>query len=389
MDSIMLFTFLGLILRTNLIKTDWGKALNPLNLVIFIWLIYCILELMNPKFTSFTDWFTKVRGMVFYPIAMITLVSVLLNKYKHLKSFLLLWSALILLAAFKGYWQKNHGFDSAELLWLYVGGGARTHLISTGVRYFSFFSDAGNYGSCMGFSMVVFSISAFFIKNKWLKVYFFIVALSGGYGMAISGTRGALAVPFVGYAIFVVLSKNIKIALSSIILLITAFFFLNFTTIGNNSGLIRRMRSAFDTNDPSLNVRIGNQKVLKGYLNDLPFGAGIGFGNILDPKSPDYKFSSTPRDSWFVNIWVQTGIVGLSLYILLLFAGIISGGYIILFKIKNKELGGILAALLAGVVGMTASAYGNEILGQYPNCYLYFICFAIVFMGKYYDKELE
>jgi len=389
MDSIMIFTFLGLLLKNDFTKVNWNRALNPSTYLILIWLIYCLLELLNPKLSSFADWYTKVRSLAFYPITIIILTSVSLNKYKHLKILLFSLSILTLFAAFKGYWQKNHGFDSSELIWLYIGGGARTHLINTGIRYFSFFSDAGNYGSNMGFSLVVFSIAAFYIKNKWLKIYFLIVALSGGYGMIISGTRGALAVPFAGYAFFVLISKNRKLALTSILLLITAFCFLNFTTVGNNNNLIRRMRSAFDTNDPSLNVRLANQKVLKEHLKGLPFGAGIGFGNIHDPKSPDYKFSITPRDSWFVNIWVQTGVVGLCLYIMLLFMGIILGGYLILFKIKNKKLGGILGALLAGVVGMTASAYGNEILGQYPNCYLYFICFTIVFMGKYYDKELE
>lgn len=389
MDSIMSFTFLALFIKSIFIKTEWKRIFNTLTLITLIWLIFCILELLNPRLTSFADWFTKVRSMAFYPLTITILSSILLNKYKHIKLILLFWSVLTILAAFKGYWQKNHGFDPSELIWLYLGGGAKTHLISTGIRFFSFFSDAGNYGSCMGFSMVVFSISALFIKNKWLKIYFFIVALSGGYGMSISGTRGALAVPFTGYAFFVLISRNKKLALSSILILITAFCFLNYTAIGDSNKTIRRMRSAFDTNDASLNVRLENQKKLKEHLKDLPFGAGIGFGNAPDIKNPDYAFSVIPSDSWFVRIWIQTGIVGLSLYILLLFVGIISGAYTILFKIKNKELGGILAALLAGVVGMTASAYGNEILGQYPSCYIYFICFAIVFMGKYYDKELE
>nr|WP_320038366.1 O-antigen ligase family protein [uncultured Bacteroides sp.] len=388
MDSIISFIFLALILKTIHIKTEWKRVFNSLTILTLIWLIFCILELINPKITSFADWFTKVRSLAFYPIIMVILVSVILNKYKHVKFLLLVWSVLTLLAAFKGYWQKNHGFDSTEVIWLYTGG-AKTHLINTGIRYFSFFTDAGNYGANMGFSLVIFSIAAFYIKNKWLKIYFFIVALAGGYGMIISGTRGSLAVPFAGYTIFVLLSRNWKFALSSLFVLATAFCFLNFTTIGDNNSLIRRMRSAFDTNDASLNVRLENQKKLKEHLKDLPFGAGIGFGNTPDIKNPDYEFSVIPSDSWFVRVWIQTGIVGLSIYILLLFIGIISGVYIILFKIKNRELGGVLAALLAGVFGMTASAYGNEILGQYPSCYLYFICFTIVFMGKYYDKELE
>ena len=68
---------------------------------------------------------------------------------------------------------------------------------------------------------------------------------------------------------------------------------------------------------------------------------------------------------------------------------IVIGGYIILFKIKNKELRGLLAAMLAGTFGMMASAYGNEIYTQFPNGILIYTCQTLVFMGVYYDKELE
>jgi hypothetical protein len=40
------------------------------------------------------------------------------------------------------------------------------------------------------------------------------------------------------------------------------------------------MRSAFDPNDPSLQVRLDNQKILKGYLATRPFGAGIGHAAV-------------------------------------------------------------------------------------------------------------
>jgi len=65
------------------------------------------------------------------------------------------------------------------------------------------------------------------------------------------------------------------------------------------------------------------------------------------------------------------------------------GGYIILFKIRNKELRGLLTAMLAGTFGMLVSSYGNSLLGQFPNSFIFYICQAFVFLGKYYDKELE
>jgi hypothetical protein len=208
MDSVIFFCFATLLLKTAYEKIEWKKALTPLTLITFLWLFFCILELLNPKAVPISDWATRVRGMAVYPFFLAILVPLLFTKYKYFRIILFIWSVLTLLAAFKGYWQKNHGFDSAELYWLYVGGGARTHLINTGIRFFSFFTDAGNYGSSMGFSMVVFFTTAFFIRNKWMKVYFFIAAFAGGYGMMISGTRGAIAVPFIGFAVFTILSKN-------------------------------------------------------------------------------------------------------------------------------------------------------------------------------------
>lgn len=389
MDTIIGFCLATLIIKTTYEKVEWKRALNPLTLITALWLFFCILELLNPNAVSIADWATKVRGLAVYPIIMVILVSVLLSKYKYLKILLLIWSVLTLLGAFKGYWQRNHGFDYAEMSWLFSGG-ARTHFINGVVRYFSFFTDAGNYGSSMGFSMVVFSTAAFYIKNRWIKFYFLLVALAGGYGMAISGTRGALAVPFAGYALFIILSKNWKIAVTATTILLSTLFILNFTTIGESNRIVSRMRTAFDKNDPSLNIRLENQKKMKKYMADLPFGASIGYDNTSARKTDSfYGLSRIATDSWYVTVWVQTGIVGLIIHVMLLSTAILMGGYIILFKIKNKELRGLLAALLAGIFGMTASAYGNELLGQFPNCFLFYICLALVFMGKHYDKELE
>jgi hypothetical protein len=263
MDASMALCFACVIIKSTYANINIKRCINPLLIITFIWLLFCILELLNPKEPGFNDWLTKVRGSAIYPLMMVILVSILLFKYKHLKWILITWAILTILAAFKGYWQKNHGFDSTELTWLYVGGGARTHLISTGIRYFSFFSDAGNFGSSMGFSLVVFSITAFYIKKKSLKSLFLIAALAGGYGMLISGTRGALIVPFAGYASFILLSKKLKPALSMLIMIIIALCFFNFTSIGNSNSLIRRMRTAFDMNDASFNVRLENQEKIK------------------------------------------------------------------------------------------------------------------------------
>ena len=98
----------------------------------------------------------------------------------------------------------------------------------------------------MGLSMVVFSISALYYRNPWMKIYLLLVAAAACYGMLISGTRSALAVPFVGYTAFIMMSRNIKVIVMGVLLVIAAFVFLKFTSIGQGNALVRRARSAFN-----------------------------------------------------------------------------------------------------------------------------------------------
>ena len=79
-----------------------------------------------------------------------------------------------------------------------------------------------------------------------------------------------------------------------------------------------------------------------------------------------YRFTTTiPHDSWYVKIWVETGIVGLILYLGFLFISIAHGAWIIMFRIKNKELKGLLTGLVA------------------------FTGLALVLKGIYFDAEIS
>lgn len=388
MDSLFAFTFASLIFKTSYIFNSWKQVNNGMFWSCLVWLIYCILEIANIYGTTPIEWFQGVRGMALYPIFTVIFVSLLLNKYKDIHCFLMIWAFFTILASAKGYWQKNHGFDPAELTWLFSGGG-RTHLIVSGIRFFSFFTDAGNYGSSMGLSMVTFLISAFFIKNKWLKIYFIIAGLAGGYGMMISGTRWALSVVFAGFALFSLLSKKKSFLIGSLFLLTFTFCFLHFTTVGDDNRVIHRMRTSLDSNDASLNIRLINRATLAPIMKDLPFGIGIG-ANLNAPLPPKYKkILNIPTDSWLVFIWTRTGAIGLILYLLIWGYIIIHGSYITLFKIRNNELKGILIGMLCGTFGMMVAMWAGQSYTQYPNCVLIYICQTLVFLGPYFDKQIS
>lgn len=385
-DGLLLMIIITLFLRTVFFNGNyWQKANNVLTYLSLIWMIYCIVEIMNP-YTTVERWMTAVRGIGFYLFLFALLTTALLNRYKDLKRILILWGVLTIFAVLKAMSQKFIGFDSAETFWLYVGKGYVTHVIYSGVRYFSFFTDAANFGCSMGLSMVVFSISALYIKDRRLRIYFVIVALFAGYGMLISGTRAALAVPFVGYTVFIILSKRIKMLVGGTVLILSVFIFFSSTHIGGSNANIRRMRTAFDTKDASLNVRFQNQQKMREFMPDHPFGIGIGKSKTAEES--DYMYGIA-TDSSLIYIWVETGIIGLIIYIFIFLFVLVKGTYDIFFRIKNVELKGVLSALVAGLAGMLVTGYGNEVLQQFPTGPILYILMAFIMMGRYFDKEIE
>lgn len=390
-DAMIMITLISFMLRSAFKEDiEWFRIKNNMLLkLLLVWFAYCVLEFVNPSGVT-AAWLSAIRPYAIYPIFIVIFTTMLFNKFKYLKLMLFLWSIFTILAVGKVLMQVYWGFDSAELKWLSEGENARTHLLATGIRYFSFFTDAGNFGASMGYSMVVFLIAGFTIKTPSLKVYYILVSLGAMYAMFVSGTRGALAVPFAGLMLYTVCSKNIRsmIIVGSIVL--GGYAFLNFTTIGNNVGYISRMRTAFDENDASLVLRKQNQAILGVYMKNKPFGEGLGLsGGEGAAYAPGRLTTSIANDSWYVKIWVESGPIGLTIHIALLAFFVLYGVYLVLFKIKDKEVRGIIAAILCGEVGLIASAWGNPIFVQYPNGILNYMVQAFVFMGVLFDKEVE
>lgn len=366
---------------------EWKRCLNLLTISWIIWLIYCLFELFNP-WASTDAWFIAIVGYALLPLFCAILIPILFTRFKDLQWLLIIWAILSILAALKGFWQKNYGFDTAELYWLFNEGGATTHIIYYGVRYFSFFSDAANYGIVMGFSLTVFSISGFFVSPRWVKFLFWSAAIASAYGLMISGTRSAVIIPFVSLAVYVSLCKNIRYALLSGGVLITVLLFLTQTHIGNSNALIRRMRSTFDKEDASLQVRYINKEKMKPLMKDKPFGIGLGLsGGRANRFEIKTKLAELPPDSLLTMYWIETGIIGLSLYLTLLVIILIRASYIAMFTIRNKKLKNMMYSFIAGISGVFVAAYVNDVT-TYPNGVLINILLAFLFIAPYYDKEL-
>jgi len=380
---ITLVVFMLIMVKGIYNRLDWKQALNPMFVLYIIWMAYCIFEMANPNHVQ-EAWNVSITQYAVYPLICAILVPISINKKIHIHWLLIIWSIFILFASFKGYWQKNHGFNEKELYFLYELGGAKTHIIWSGIRYFSVFTEAANYGVHMGMAVVGFGISAIYTKNKSLKAYYLIVMIAAIYGMFISGTRAAIAVPLAGIFLFTLLSGNIKVFTIAAVVGIGIIFFFNFTTIGEGNQNIRRMRTAFNPQkDSSYLVRKANQERMKILLANKPFGYGIGLGGKAEKYHPK-ELMPYPPDSWMVNVWTDTGIVGLTIYILIHSFLFIYSSWVILFKIKDTRLKGLITAWLSVNFGYFVAAFANDVM-QYPNSIIVYTGFALCATAPYFS----
>lgn len=386
-DGLMILTFLALIFKRFRERVDWSPANQDITILAIIWLGYFIFQIANPEARMIEPWIAG-RGIGFYFFFFIILTFMLINTNKRLDTFLYVWGVFSILATLKGIGQMVFGLDFAEQAWL-DRGGAVTHILFGKLRVFSFFSDAGQFGGNQGYAGVVFLIYAA-AKKGLPKVFFITVGILGIYGMLISGTRGSIAVPFAGFMIFFVLKKNVRILSMGVLFLAVIFVFFKYTTVANNNAQIRRMRTAFDPNDASLQVRLANQQILKGYMASRPFGGGIGHaGDKAQRFLPNAFLSQVATDSWYVMIWAEMGIVGLTLHLIILLYVIGMASFKVMFRIRDPVTKIKMSALICGMAGIMLASYGNAVFGGMPTSLLIYSSMALMSNPKIFERKPE
>jgi hypothetical protein len=388
MDGIFLLSFIALIFNKFYEKIDWSQANKDITLLSVVWLGYSLFELFNPELRSIPAWLNGTRGISLYMLFLVVLTLLLIDTNRKLDLFIYLWGALSLLASLKGVMQHFIGVDSYEQAWLNAGA-AQTHVLFGKLRIFSFLNDAGQFGANQAYSAVVAAIVAMVTKDWRIKLFLILVAFFGLYGMLLSGTRGAISIPLAGFGTFFVLKKNKAVMFSGFVAIVLLFVFFKYTTIAQGNEQIRRMRTAFDPNDASFQVRLENQRTLKVYLSSRPFGGGIGHAGVKAKKFLPYAFlSQIATDSWYVMIWAEQGIVGLMLHLFILFYVVIKSSIKIMYRIRDPILKIKMAALTSGMVGVMVASYGNAVLGSLPTGALIYISMALMLNPEKFDLPL-
>ncbi len=387
-DGILVLSYIAVFFRYFYEKVNWSQINRDIVYLSLAWFGFSVLQLFNPEALSRTAWFYAMRGMSLYMLLLIPLVLLVFGRLRYLFVFVYLWGIFSILGTLKGLQQLYIGPDSAEQFWLDTVG-AVTHILFGELRVFSFFSDAGQFGAAQGAAGVVGLLIATNIKGTHHKVFFTIMGVFGLWGMMISGTRGAMIVPMIGGATYILLRKNFKAFFYGSAVLAVVYVFFTYTYIGQSNSQIRRMRTAFrPEEDQSYLVRLENRRILSVYLASKPFGGGIGSAGDWGKRfSPQGFLAQVATDSWYVQIWAEQGIVGLILHLSILSYILLKGGYLIMFRVRSPELRGVLAALMSGFTGIMGASYGNGVLGQMPTGILIYVSWGFIFMSQQLDRE--
>ena len=373
-------------------NSHFERTANMMLYALFIWCGFCTLQVLNDTCNIGLDlgaWYTTARSIAYQLMYAFLVFTLYISNPKILIKYLYVWGGLALFAAFWVWKQKYIGFTDAENIWL-QGRGRSTHILYGGtlIRYFSIFSDAANFGIGIASTAVAFIIFGITSRIKKYKYFFLITGAVCAWAVFPSGTRTAIACLIAGFIIYIFLSKSFKIAIPITIAFTLFIFILAFTDIGNSNQSIRRMRSAFDRNDASANARTINQAAMKKYLAEAPWGIGMAVGYKNIPANNKYTFMATvPPDSEYVFIWIHTGIIGITIFLICTAIMIFGACWIVLFRLKSPSLRGIGAGFCCAMVSQQLGGYGNQVLMQFPNCLVFYGGLTIVYVLPYIENE--
>ncbi len=392
-DELLELLLIALAIIDSRHSPHFNRACNMMLFAIGIWFSFCLLELFNDTCgigINVNAWFTGARLMAIQLIWIILVFSLYISDPKVLMKYLKVWAGLSLFSAFWTWKMIYFGFTDAENGWLNSVGYV-THILNGGTltRYWSTFSDAANYGCNASASAVAFIVFGITSKIKKDRLFFLFTAGAVIWGMFQSGTRTAMVTLIAGFFVFLILAKSFKLIVPSTILGGLLLIILIFTNIGNSNQQMRRMRSAFRSEeDASSKVRDVNKAAIAKYMNEAPWGVGIGiFSEHIPIWNKFKKVTEIPPDSEYVFIWVRTGAIGVTVFAICMFLMFIGGCIIVFFKLKSKSLIGIGGGLCSAFVAIQLGGYANQVIYQYPNGLTFFGGMAIVYLLPYIEQE--
>ncbi len=123
-------------------------------------------------------------------------------------------------------------------------------------------------------------------------------------------------------------------------------------------------------------LRAQNQGWIQPFIHEHPIGAGLGTtGNLGERFAPDAWLSQFPPDSAYVRIVLETGWIGLFLYLTLMGLTMWTGirG---LFRTNSPRLKAMYHAYLTFCFMVMVGSFAQQIITQLPTGLMFIILMA-------------
>lgn len=384
LDGLLVLMLVGML--TRLIKEkDFSFAKSPISVFIFAWIYYNLLQVINPCAESRLAWIYTVRTVALL-LALYFIACYAFNSYKKIVNTLKVILALGFISALYSLKQEWIGFSNAETTWLHADE-LRFMLIFqwNRMRVFSFFSDPTTFGILMGYMSILCLVLATGPFNLWRKVALGVAAMAMILGMAYAGSRTPFVMLPAGVLLYLVLTFNKKA------ILVAGLFFLvgtGFVMKSTSNAVVFRIQSAFkgDSTD-TIEVRMKNQAKIQPFIHAHPVGAGLGSTGYWAKRfTPNSWLASFAHDSLYVRLAVESGWVGLIIYMGLLFTAMrTSIRYY--FRVKNPTIKNLYLGFTITVFLLALASYPQEAITLLPTSVVFYIILAMIARLKDFDPN--
>ncbi|MDX1905914.1 MAG: O-antigen ligase family protein [Bacteroidia bacterium] len=364
----------GVFLR-QISRRDWQFLAAPLTFVMVLWLVYNVLELLNPVAPTQLSWIFAVRGQAW--IFLLYAVGLyVFDDLKYLRRLAFMWVAIVTLSAVYGLVQEFFGLRGFEWKWA-LANADNYSLIEGGRRTFSFFSDPAIFGNLLSvtslFTLVFITLSRMPLMRKALLAGALLLMLAA---MLTTGTRTAWLILPAGYGLVMLLTLNLRIWLTGLlgVGLGALIWFMAPAT-----PQVQRIKESFvPERTASFRLRMNEENDAQPFIYRYPMGSGVGTtGGWGQRITPDEPLAQLPAKGGYLRMAVETGWIGLILYLALICTALITSirGY---FRAEHYQLRTWYAAFAGVIFALALAEYTHQTLTQMPLNLLFCLSLAAV-----------
>lgn len=380
-----LLMLLGLSLMLHLIKErDFSPFHHPITVFISLWMFYNLAAVLNPVAATRIGWLYAVRpmaGITFIYFITVYAVKDVASAFYFLKIIL----GLTVLSGLYGLKQEWIGFSNAEMAWLHADPMRYMLIQQWGrLRVFSVFSDPTTMGILfvyISFVIIAMMMGPFSKRKKIMGgISIAILMLASAYG----GSRTPVALIPVGVIMLMILTFSRKT-----IIAVGMFFMIGtvFMLKSSGSGVIFRLQSSFNVDDPSVQIRLEHQRFVQPLLRENPFGwglASIGTWGLRFNKNS--WMAGFAHDSGFIRIAAELGYVGLFLYMMFL---AVSMFYMLkyYFLVRDPKIKTYYLAINLAFFILIIANFPQEAIVLLPTSLFFNILLAIGVRLKDFDEH--